>query len=755
MHTLIPTTLLVLVVVAAAATAADPPPPPWATAWEVAFRAEPTPDGCREALRTYTARPHSAGTTREQELAEFTRDEMRAAGLEAEIFTSDAVITVPVSQSLRVVSPQPYEAKLVEPAIPGIASTNETGILPAFNGYSPAGNVEGELVYVNFALAEDFVALAEQGVSTDGKICIARYGELFRGTKAQLASDNGCKALVLYSDPQQDGYVRGPVFPDGPWRPEYSLQRGSVQYLNICPGDPRRLETCLGPGAGDGPFQGKLTPDIPVLPISYGDARHFLSQLAGLSVDVFGGGWQGGLNFTYHVGSPSAPVTVALAVDVAWDVRPMPSVIGELRGSGPEADSVILLSNHRDAWVFGGVDPNSGSAVMLEVARAFGKLAADGWRPLRTIRFGSWGGEEYGLLGSVAYAESLTPAERANMVAVLNLDTAVSGPQFGASATPSLESVVSSVLRVVDHPGEAKPVADTWSNQYGVLGSGSDYTAFLQHFGVPASDLGFSGKYGVYHSAYDCFEWMEMFGDPDFELHKTMAEIFGLLAMRMASQQIIPFNLTTYADRLPSYVDSVVDYARVRGVDERLDFTSLRTALDTFATGSATLMAELDALATLGDAAPPPRLAALNNKLRLLEREFVIPEGIPGRPYYRHAIQAPGLVLGYGADVFAGVHDSIYRGQVDVAQAQIELAARKVTATATFMDPSLTPPSDHGRGVSSENKTAAIVLGSLLGVGIFVATGFFVYKRLYLPRFGRQPYVDLDDMGMDPGLGAA
>ena len=698
------------------------------TQFEEEYLTLPTPTQSREALQTYTLFPHVAGTEREKELADFTVSAWEDAGWEASLFESSAILNTPVSQSLTMTSPVAYSAPMTEPALVEDPTSNRTNVLPAFNGYGPSGRVEdARVVYVNFASSDDFATLDALGIDPSGALCLARYGGLFRGTKVQLASLHGCAGLVLYSDPQQDGFVRGPVVPNGPWRPEYSFQRGSVQYLNMCPGDPRRIKECLGPdappgGQGVDAFKGRLTPDIPVIPISYGAASPFLKNMGGTPVPQ---GWQGGLDFDYHIGDdPNAPVLATLDVQVEWSTPPLYSVIGELKGEGPDADSVVLLSNHRDAWVMGGIDPSSGSAVLMSIVKSLGTLYKNGWRPSRTIRAGSWAGEEYGLLGSVAYGESLSDDDVANLVAVLNLDTAVSGGQFEASATPSLETVVNDVLQHVTHPGQSKPVSQTWDGEFGILGSGSDYTVFLQHLGVPAVDMSFSGSYGVYHSLYDSFWFVETFIDPGFELHACMAKVMGLLAMKLTAPPVPPLDFNVYAARLPAYLDIVDSYAKSESVS--LDLSPLTSAFADFTAGSETIMTRMENAGSMADG----EVADLAQTVRLVERNFVIQGGIPGRPFYRHAIQAPGLVLGYGADVFPGVHDSIYRNEDAEAQTQVYVAASRIRSAAQAMDPSLAPTSASSPQRHSAKLVIVVFVVFVVGIVVVgVAGGGFVYAR--------------------------
>ncbi|MGH9908169.1 MAG: M28 family peptidase, partial [Pyrinomonadaceae bacterium] len=490
-----------------------------------------------------------------------------------------------------------------EAVIPEDPSSSSSKIIPLFNGYSPSGDVTAPLVYVNYGLPPDYEALKKLGVDVKGRIVIARYGNSFRGVKAKVAEENGAVGLIIYSDPADDGYTQGDVYPKGPWRPPDSAQRGSVQYLFRYPGDP------LTPGRPSTPGVPRLKIEeatdltrIPVQPISYGDARRLLEPLRG---PVRPQGFQGGLPFAYHVGGTD-DVRVHLKTEMDYQVRKIWNVIARIEGN-EEKDRWVIMGNHRDAWTFGAVDPNSGSTAMLEAARGFGQLLKSGWKPRRTIVLCSWDGEEYGLIGSTEWVEEHATELREKAVAYLNMDAAVSGAHFGASSVPSLWKLVRSTTRDIRDPKTGKTVYQQWQDRarearpeaemtdaetgsdakiaearIGALGSGSDYTPFLQHLGIPSLDMGFGGDYGVYHSAYDSFHWMSQFGDPTFAYHVAAAQLWGTVAMRLADADALQFDYTDYAREIREFLNESVKMAKQRNLGAAFDEKEMTRAIDEF-----------------------------------------------------------------------------------------------------------------------------------------------------------------------------
>ncbi|HKP83097.1 MAG TPA: M28 family metallopeptidase, partial [Pyrinomonadaceae bacterium] len=529
--------------------------------WEEQFRAVPDPKSAREHLRILTRVPHIAGTKEDYDTAVYVRDQLRSYGLPAELKEYDVWLNYPNTPSIvELITTKRQKLNTHEAVVPGDPSSSNPKITPLFNGYAASGDVTAPVVYANYGLPNDYEELKKAGVDVKGKIVVVRYGNSFRGVKAKVAEDNGAIGCIIYSDPEDDGYMQGDVFPKGPWRPVASGQRGSVQFLFEYPGDP------LTPGRPSIPGEARLRPEeatdltrIPVQPLAYDEAKTILSQLKG---PVRPRGFQGGLPFAYHVGGTN-DVKLRLKTDMDYKTRKIWNVVARIDGN-EEKDRWVVLGNHRDAWVFGAVDPNSGSSAMLEVGRGFGELLKKGWKPRRTIVLCSWDAEEYGLVGSTEWAEELAAELRTKAVAYLNLDAAVSGPNFSASSVPSLWKLIRAATRDVKDPKTGKSVYQQWQDRarenrpetdqstsearIGALGSGSDYTPFLQHLGVASTDMGFSGDYGVYHSAYDSFYWMDKFGDPEFKYHVAAAQVWGTLAMRLADADGLSFDYTDYAN---------------------------------------------------------------------------------------------------------------------------------------------------------------------------------------------------------------
>ncbi len=635
--------------------------------WEEEFRSVPAPDSAREHLRRLTAEPHVAGTKEDYATAIYVRDQIRSYGIPAELNEYDVWLNYPKQPGIvELITPQRrLRLPLKEAVTPADPSSSNAKIIPLFNGYSPSGDVTAPLVYVNYGLPPDYAALKKLGVDVKGKIVIARYGNSFRGVKAKVAEDSGAIGLIIYSDPADDGYAHGDVFPKGPWRPSSSAQRGSVQYLFKAPGDP------LTPGRPSVPGVPRLKPEevttltrIPVQPISYGDARQLLEPLEG---SIRPDGFQGGLPFPYHVGGTEA-VRVHLKTLMDYQVRKIWNVIARIDGN-EEKDRWVIMGNHRDAWVFGAVDPNSGTTAMLEAARGFGQLLRSGWKPRRSIVLCSWDGEEYGLLGSTEWAEENADELKQKAVVYLNMDSAVSGADFGASAVPSMWKLIRGVTRDIPDPKSGKSVYQAWQDKtradqltanpelnietipearIGSLGSGSDFTPFLQHLGIPSSDMGFGGAYGVYHSAYDSFYWMSHFGDPTFVYHVTAARLWGTVAMRLANAEGLPLDYRDYATRISEFFDESMKTARSRNLANGFDEKPMKEALRKFAEEAARFeKARQDAIAE--NNSNTARLRRLNDALIGVERSLTDARGLRGRVWYTHQIYAPGTYTGYAA----------------------------------------------------------------------------------------------------------
>jgi N-acetylated-alpha-linked acidic dipeptidase len=682
--------------------------------FEDRFRATPKPDSAREHLRQLTKEPHVTGTPEDYQTALYVRDRLREYGIAAELKEYQVLLPFPRTPStLELVAPRRLRLALQEAVIPEDPSSSNKKIIPLFNGYSASGDVTAPLVYVNYGLPDDYAALKKLNVDVKGKIVIVRYGHSFRGVKAKTAEENGAIGCIIYSDPADDGYVQGDVYPKGPWRPETSAQRGSVQYLFIHPGDP------LTPGAPAIPGTPRLKQSeatnltkLPVQPISYGDARKLLEPLRG---PVRPAGFQGGLPFAYHVGG-TMDVQVHLKTDMDFKTMTIWDVVGRIDGDA-EPDRWVVLGNHRDAWTFGAVDPNSGTASMLELARGFGDLLKQGWKPRRTIILCSWDGEEQGLLGSTEWAEDNAAQLKEKAIAYLNVDVAVSGPNYGASSVPTLWKLIRGATRDVRDPKTGKSVYQAWQDKsheaspdaeltdaaagtdtpiaearIAALGSGSDYTPFLQHLGVTSLDMGFNGDYGVYHSAYDSFTWMSKFGDPTFVYHAAMAQLWGTIAMRLADSAGLQLDYGDYADQIRDFVNETVKTAQRRKLADSFDSKALLDAAKDLGDEAARtrtrrdeLVAEIENTRTHADNANPravARLRKLNDSLLAAERALTDTRGLRGRPWYTHQIYAPGFYTGYAAQPLPDLRQAIDdRNTVNAreAAARIVEAIRRAT----------------------------------------------------------------------------
>jgi len=628
--------------------------------WEEQFRAVPAPASAREHLRRLTLEPHVAGTKEDYATAVYVRDQLRSYGLNADIREYQVWMNYPNAPTvLELITTRRQRLETREAIVPGDPTSANPKITPLFNGYSASGDVTAPVVYANYGLPNDYEELQKAGVDVKGKIVIVRYGNSFRGVKAKVAQDHGAVGCIIYSDPADDGYMQGDVYPKGPWRPVASGQRGSVQYLFDYPGDP------LTPGRPSVDGVPRLKPEeatdltrIPVQPIAYDVAKQIIAPLKG---PVRPRGFQGGLPFAYHVGGTD-DVKVRLKTDMDYKQRPIWDVITRIDGAD-QKDRWVVLGNHRDAWVFGAVDPNSGTAAMLELGRGLGQLLKSGWQPRRSIVLCSWDAEEYGLIGSTEWAEEFADELRQKGVAYLNLDAAVSGPNFGAQSVPSLWKLIRAVTRDVKDPKSGKSVYQTWQDRtndlrseeerhtagearIGPLGSGSDYTPFLQHLGIASTDMGFGGDYGVYHSAYDSFYWMDHFGDPGFQYHVAAAQIWGTLALRLADADGLPFDYTDYANEIRAFFREGMRLAGWRKLVDDLDDKPMTAAVDDFGKEAERIeRARQDAIKS-GDRA---KLARINDALMTAERQFIDQRGLRGRAWYKHQIYAPGIYTGYAA----------------------------------------------------------------------------------------------------------
>lgn len=654
--------------------------------FEKVFIDTPTPAKARTWLQRLTEEPHVAGTPQEKKVADYVRERFEEFGLETEVAEYQVFLNYPEEVSLRLVEPTEMELPLMEESYDVDKDSTPQGMFPAFHGYGASGSASGQVVYVNYGTAKDYEKLEELGVSVEGKIALARYGEVFRGLKVKEAEEHGALGAILYSDPADDGYMKGDVYPDGPMRPASGIQRGSVQFLSIQPGDPstpgypstKRAKRVSRKNM-------KTVPRIPSLPISYASAEEILRRLGGQRVPDE---WQGGLPFAYHVGPGGAAVSMAVSMDEG--LRPIYNVFARISGTD-DAGQLVILGNHRDAWNHGAVDPNSGTAALLETARGLAAALEAGWRPRRTILLASWDAEEYGLVGSTEWAEDHAELLQAQTVAYVNLDSAVTGDEFGIGGSPSLRDLVREVAGDLPDPKKGGTVGKAWEKRLreewnerapvvlsepmaefelhlNPLGSGSDYTAFLDHLGIPSVSFGFSGSYGVYHSVYDNFRWVQKYGDPLFLYHAVAARFYGLMAMRLASADVVPLRFGSYAQSLRENLDVLRRDTRrkARGVTEETeeedrplnpDFTAIIDALDSLATAGQEADAAMDSIIEAQDRVRADRL---NELLIQVEREFLSEEGLPpNRPWFRHLLYAPGTTTGYAAWPFPGPRQAL------------------------------------------------------------------------------------------------
>lgn len=638
-------------------------------AYEAAFKALVSPEMCKQKLRYLTEEPHLAGTENSRKVAEYLRAEFESYGLHVQLYEYRVYLPHPLEVKVEMVSPTRYQALAKEEGWEWDKDAYETEIVPGYNAYSPDGDVTAELVYVNKGLPEDYQLLKEQGISVAGKICIVRYGGSYRGVKAKVAGDNGAVGLILYSDPGDDGYMKGDVYPRGPWRSADAIQRGTVKYIFQHASDP------LTPGWAATQDAERLTiaeatdlPKIPVVPLAYRDAKPLLQALAGPNVPS---AWQGGLPFAYHIGP--GPAKVHLTVRCEHSIRPIYNVIATLEGTEfPE--QWVILGNHHDAWVYGAADPGSGTAALLEVARCMGALAKSGLRPKRTIVFAAWDAEEFGILGSTEWVEELKATLQQNAVAYLNVDIAATGGNLYVSAVPSLRQLVRDVTQNVIDPGTLKSVHESWKTrqgkeipQVGNLGSGSDHSPFIGHVGIPSLSMGFGGPYGVYHAMQDNFYWMSHFGDATFQYQAAMAKIWGLLALQLANADILPLDYKTYAAALEIPLKLLQNAGSEVKIASEIE--KLEARLSEWKAAAAALHRTFESTLASRNL---PNVEEINRRLYQLERRLTSETGLPMRPWFKHLIYAPGMNTGYAAVIFPGVHDALEAG--DAAEVRAQLA---------------------------------------------------------------------------------
>ena len=692
--------------------------------WEEKLRAIPNADRLRESMRLLSARPHHVGSAYGKQNAEWILARFKEYGWDAQIETFNVLFPTPKERLLEMVEPKKFVASLDEPALAiDPTSGQKTEQLPTYNSYSVDGDVTGPLVYVNYGLPEDYEKLERLGVSVKGAIVIARYGNSWRGIKPKVAAEHGAIGCIIYSDPRDDGYFVDKVFPEGPMRPSTGVQRGSVMdFAASNPGDP------LTPGVGATADAARLDrkdakslTKIPVLPISYGDAQPLLAALGGPVAPVE---WRGALPITYHVGPGPAKVHLKLAFN--WDLKPVNDVIARIAGS-EQPDQWVVRGNHHDAWVNGAEDPTSAMVVLLEEARAIGELVKQGYKPKRTIVFAAWDGEEPMLLGSTEWAEAHAAELREHAVAYINTDG--NGRGFlGMGGSHTLERFINDVAADIKDPETGlsvkerrrlrdlsaasadgrKELRERRDLRIDALGSGTDFTAFLDHLGVPALDLGFGGldDGGIYHSIYDDFFWYTNFSDKDFAYGKALAQTVGTAVVRLANAELLPFEFGGLADTTGMYLKELRALAeeqrsavteRNRQIDEGvfkavqdprrptvapsraevppyLNFAPFENALAALAKSAERYEAALGKAWFAG--VPPETLRVLNRALIDSERRLTDPAGLLRRPWYKHLLYAPGVYTGYGVKTVPGVREAIEARNWTEADAEIARVAK-------------------------------------------------------------------------------
>jgi N-acetylated-alpha-linked acidic dipeptidase len=602
-----------------------------------------SPERIAEFLRYLTAEPHVASSPRNDELARYVQDKWREFGLDdVSLATYEVLLSFPKSITVEMVAPQNLRLKLEEKAYPEDPDTMNPAIGIPYNAYSRSGDITASLVYANGGNPEDYDLLEKHGIDVKGKIALVRYSfpYSYRGFKALTAEKRGLAGLLIYSDPKEDGEARGAVFPHGPWGPLSHIQRGGIPYDFIYPGDP------LTPGwaskSGErrlSPQEAETIPKIISVPLSAENARPLLESLDGETAPA---AWQGALPITYRLSG--SQTKVRMRVEMEDPIKPIIDVVGSLKGTD-YPDELIVVGNHRDAWVFGGVDPSSGTACLMELARALGEAKRAGFRPRRTVILASWDAEEFTLTGSTEWGEENADRLRRNLVAYINVDTAASGRNFGVQGVPCLIPLLDAAAKEVEDPIEKKSVFEVWKagvvrrdgkkeeGRVAPIGSGSDHAVFLQHLGAPALDMSFDGDYGVYHSVYDNYYWMSHFGDPGMKYTATMARIWAHLIIDLACRPILPLDYETYARELRTYVsDWTTKYDP--GKKKAVKLVEGLEKMEKAGAGVRPLLFDIEKADTIS----PDNLKRINELIIGLERDFTEPQGIPHRPWYKHLV---------------------------------------------------------------------------------------------------------------------
>jgi N-acetylated-alpha-linked acidic dipeptidase len=705
--------------------------------WERKFRAIPQPANLRDYMQRLSARPHHVGSPYDKDNAQWILSKFKQWGLDAHIENFDVLFPTPKARVVELLEPTRFVARLEEPPLSGDPTSNQQSEqLPTYNAYSGDGDVTAPLVYVNYGIPEDYEELQRMGVSVKGAIVIARYFHSWRGVKPKVAAEHGAVGCLIYSDPHEDGYFEGDVFPEGAWRPRDGVQRGSVMDMTLYPGDP------LTPGIGATREAKRLAlkdvktiTRIPVLPISYGDAQPLLAALKG---NVVPEKWRGALPQAYHVGP--GPAKVHLKVESDWDLKTLYDVVVKIPGSS-EADQWIVRGNHHDAWVNGAEDPVSGTNALMEEARAYGTLLKQGWAPKRTIIYCVWDGEEPALLGSTEWGEAHADELRQHAAIYINTDANDRGYlDMGGSHT--LERFINGVAKDIDDPekkmsvwkrAQLKTIVDADKSEdrqqarqrpdlrIEALGSGSDWSVFLDHLGIASLSLGYSGEGGggIYHSIYDDFYWYTHFSDIDFSYGRALSQTVGTAVMRFADADLLPYDFSDFADTIHRYLTELEKLMKDKQeqiternkeleegvftatadpretsapppreeVPPHLNFAPLENAADRLTHAADRYQKAVQRVSSNGELqSSPSTLQVVNTTLLESERKLTSPDGLPARPWYQHLIYAPGQYTGYGAKTMPGVREAIEQKKWKEADAQIVRVAAVLEDEAALID---------------------------------------------------------------------
>ena len=671
---------------------------------EQQFKAIPNPDEEKRQHRIFTAEPHLAGSKRNNDLANYIADEWRKQGLEDVIVRRyDVYSTEPKNTFLEMVAPISYRASLREESFDADPDTKNPRVTSAWTGMSISGEVTAPVVYAHSGNPDDYELLRKNGIDVKGKIVLVRYSNpySYRGFKALTAEREHAAAILIYSDPQEDGYKKGKTVPDGPWGPESHIQRGAITYDFIVPGDPLTPGWASVPGAKRIPLSEAVSvPKIMALPLSWKDAKPLLENMGG---QIAPQDWQGGLPIEYHLGGQQARVHLKIEMDNS--IRPYYVTEARIRGASLP-DEWVVLGNHRDAWVYGGVDPSSGTASMMEMTRALGQLLKRGMRPRRTLVICSWDGEEIGLTGSTEWGEQFAGELRKKAVAYINVDSSASGPNLDGSAVASLAPMLVETTRSLQDPsgislydawkqsalrkksedkaaGEATREATREVPDYKLadtrIGSGSDHTVFLNFVGMPVIGLGFEGPYGVYHSMYDDFYWMNHFGDPGYRYHTLMSQLWGVLALRLANADFLPFDFANYASNIRDFVQ---DLAKGKDLSQ-LDLDPTVEGIDQFAAAGHRLNQTLEQALAAGSLSAD-QTDAFNHGMLQVERNWLNPDGIPGRPWFKHMLY--GARYTYAHLELPGLTEAIEKKDWATARQQAQLLQRALSVNTLLLD---------------------------------------------------------------------